>query len=237
MTADEFARKWALTHANSNLLPHRDADGVIFLWDETYEGPPPAKAPPGRRVDPYGNVIQDQPDVTPFTPPPPIAPPPGPRDVRPGGFAQAFLPPLSAERQPRPSFFTPGAGVPAHLPPVTLPPPPTQTPGGVLIPQPGAGFPPTPPAAPAPGFQLPPGLPGLPGLPPPQIPTLPPTQQLPPGLPPPGGFQTPGEAPPSAIAVKRSLLSQIATTLVLTSPAWGTYLYLNRQSLIRSLRR
>lgn len=201
MTADEFTRRWNLNHQNGNLLPHRDVDGVIFLWDEGYEGPPPQKAPPGRRVDPFGNVIQDQGSVTPFVPPPPVTPAPLPRDVRPGGFSQAFLPPLGAQREPRPSFFTPGAGVPAH-PPATLPP---------ITPRP-----PAPP--PAPAQELPFGLPQAP-------PNTAPAPYVPPA----------GTSPPVPLEEKPSLLRQLGTFALLTAPAWGTFLYINRQTLLRKL--
>lgn len=108
-TADDFERLWRASHPNSNLLPHRDVDGVIFFWDEAYEGPPPPHAPPGRRIDPYGNIIHDEPPVVPYVIP---QPPPAP--------------PTTATRVPRMpggpgAFSLPGAA--SYVPLPTLPPP------------------------------------------------------------------------------------------------------------------
>jgi len=231
-TADDFERLWRASHPNSNLLPHRDIDGVIFFWDEAYEGPPPLHAPPGRRIDSYGNIIHDEPQVVPYViPQPPPAPPTtATRVPRMPGGPGAFSLPTAATYVPLPTTAPP-LGLPAtppFLPPVSLPPTPPTPP---IVSKPPVGLPTSLPAGyPSPVINMP-GPVVVPTTPPTTAPTGLPISPLKPPITAPDTASTPmgATSPPRP----PNLLRDVLTFVVLTSPAWVPFLLLRTPARTR----
>lgn len=201
-------------------LPHRDRNGVLFLWDDQTQGPFPPYAPPGTRIDPYGNIIHDEPAVTPFEPGPPATPPlpsrppidvrvpRGPRDL--GGFYPQRDPITrripGAEQIPGPP--SPGA---ERVPRPPGPPAPPTEPSGEQTPRPRGPAPPAPPRTPPLG----PYGTGEPQLPP-----------TPPGRPPLGPYGAGEPLPATGERPPLNILKSIGTFALLTAPAWATFIVL-----------
>jgi hypothetical protein len=98
-------------------LPHRDQNGILFMWSDSVEGPPPAQAPPDRIIDANGNFVATQPQQAGTLPSGQAIPPLGP-------IAQTPASAYWAESVPRPrsSIFTS----------YTPPPQGSPSPGGVI---------------------------------------------------------------------------------------------------------
>lgn len=106
----------------SDWFPHRDASGIVFMWSDSVEGPPPLQAPPERIIDAQGRFVYGTPEQAGILPSGEAVPPFGPVAPTP---PEAYW----AESVPRPRRFS-LIGPPALTQVVERPPGYIQLPSG-----------------------------------------------------------------------------------------------------------